>query len=52
MSICRTEFGFLPGLVRVQHFQVGDDNCGFSLGPLPRSWHVNQSLAALQERTH
>jgi hypothetical protein len=45
----RKELGFRPGLVRVQQFVVGDDDCGFSVGPLP--WHVNQSLAALQERT-
>ncbi len=33
----------------MQQFQVRDDDCGFSLGQLP--WHVNQSLAALQEST-
>ncbi len=38
------EFGFTPGVVRIRQFLVADDECGFSVGPLP--WHFNQFLAA------
>src|SRR5262245_19321247 len=37
----KQEFGFTPGLVRVQQFLVADDDCGFWVGPLP--WHMNQT---------
>jgi hypothetical protein len=43
------EFGFRPGVVRVQPFLVADDDCGFWVGPLP--WHFNQFLAAPNEYT-
>jgi hypothetical protein len=45
----RKEFGFRPGLVRVQQFLVADDDYGFWVGPLP--WHVNQFLEAPEEHT-
>jgi hypothetical protein len=45
----RKEFGFTPGLVRVQQFLVADDDCGFWVGPLP--WHMNQTLTELEEYT-
>jgi hypothetical protein len=45
----RKEFGFSPGLVHVQQFQVADEACGFWVGPLP--WHVNQFLAELEQHT-
>jgi hypothetical protein len=45
----KQEFGFRPGLVRVAPFLVADDDCGFWVGPLP--WHMNQTLAQLEEYT-
>jgi hypothetical protein len=39
------EYGFEPGMVRVQQFLVQDEGCGFSVGPLP--WEFNRTLAEM-----
>ena len=43
------EFGFKPGLVRVQQFLVSDDECGFSVGPFPG--YIDQFLEAPEQDT-
>ncbi len=45
----RKEFGFQPGLIRVEQFSVADDECGFCVGPLP--WHFNEFLNAPEDHT-